>query len=92
MATRLVEPMLSPQLAVWPTSGRDTCRDKELSEEATSLFLKSRRLKTNKSYDSLFDKWHSWCNRRYSDPFSGPVSEVVNFLAHAPFYGGVAPP
>ena len=61
---------------------RQGYRDKELSEEATSLLLRSRRLKTNKSYHSLFHKWHNWCDRRHTDPFSGPVSEVVNFLAH----------
>ena len=61
---------------------RERYRDKELSEEATSLMLKSWRTKTNRSYDSLFGKWHSWCRSRDSDPFSSPVSEVVNFLAY----------
>ena len=61
---------------------RERYRGQELSEEATSLMLKSWRTKTNKSYDSLFGKWHSWCCARGSDPFSGPIKEVVNFLAH----------
>ena len=61
---------------------RERYRDKELSEEATSLMLKSWRTKTNRSYDSLFGKWHSWCRSRDSDSFSGPISEVVNFLAY----------
>ena len=61
---------------------RESYRDKELSVEATSLMLKSWRTKTNRSYDSLFGKWHSWCRSRDSDPFSSPVSEVVNFLAY----------
>ena len=43
--------------------------------------LKSWRAKTNKSYDSLFTKWHSWCRERDADPFSGPIINVVNFLA-----------
>ena len=60
---------------------REKYRRERLSEEATTLLLKSRRVKTNKSYDSLFSKWNSWCSGRGSDPFSGPVSEVVNFLA-----------
>ncbi len=67
---------LNPQLAAWSISGRD--RDQELSEEATSLM---RREKTNKSYDSLFGRWHSWCRERQADPFSGPITNVVNFLA-----------
>ena len=33
----------------------------------------------NKSYNSLFAKWHCWCSKLSSDPFSGPVA---NFLAH----------
>ena len=60
---------------------RERYQVQELSEEATSLMLKSWRTKTNRSYDSLFGKWHRWCSSRGSDPFSGPVKEVVNFLA-----------
>ena len=70
-----------------PTAGRvaylrERYREHELSEEATSLLLKSWRTKTNRSYNSLFRKWHSWCHSWGSDPFSGPVKEVVNFLAN----------
>ncbi len=36
----------------------------------------------NRSYASPFRKWYSWCHTRSSDPFSGPVIEVVNFLAN----------
>ena len=61
---------------------REKYRGQELSEEASSLLLSSWRAKTNKSYDSLFGKWYSWCHRRHTDPFSGPVTEVANFLAH----------
>ncbi len=53
----------------------------KLSEEASGLLLKSWRSKTNKSYDSLFRKWSGWCMERGSDPFSGPIVSVVNFLA-----------
>ena len=60
---------------------REKYRSKKLSEEATPLLLKSRGAKTNKSYDSLFSKWKSWCDRRDTDPFSGPISEVANFPA-----------
>ena len=60
---------------------RKKLRDQHLSVQATELILKSWRTKTNKSYDSLFGRWHQWCTERGSDPFSGPVSEVANFLA-----------
>ena len=60
---------------------RKRFRDQQLSTQATELILKSWRTKTNKSYDSLFGRWHRWCTGRGSDPISGPVSEVANFLA-----------
>ena len=56
-------------------------REKELSENATSLMLKSWRAKTNRAYDSLFTRWNRWCGERDEDPFSGPITNVVNFLA-----------
>ena len=60
---------------------RDKFRSQKLSEEATALILKSWRTKTNKSYDSLFSKWHSWCLKRGFNPISGPITNVANFLA-----------
>ena len=69
-----------------PTSGRmehiwESLKNQGLSEQATSLIVKSWRTKTNKYYDSLFERWDRWCSQRGSNPFSGPVSEVANFLA-----------
>ena len=52
-----------------------------LSDQTTELVLGSWRSKTNKSYDSLFGRWNRRCSERGSNPFSGPVSEVANFLA-----------
>ena len=68
---------LTPRLAVWSISG--SCQG--LSDQATDLVLKSWRTKANRSYDSLFGRWNRWCGERGSNPFSGPVSEVANFLA-----------
>jgi len=59
---------------------RNRYREHELSEEASDLLLASWREKSGRTYDSLFGKWVSWCDKRNSDPISGPVSEVVNFL------------
>ena len=61
---------------------RQRFQDKEILEEGTELLLVSWRQKSSKSYDSLFRKWVDWCNQRHSDPVSGSISEVVNFLAH----------
>ena len=59
----------------------ESLKNQGLSEQATSLIVKSWRTKTNKSYDSLFERWDRWCSERGSNPFSGPVSEVAKFLA-----------
>ena len=53
-----------------------------LSEETSRLLLASWRTKSNQSYDSHFRKWISWCAEQGSNPVSGPIAEVVNFLAH----------
>ena len=60
---------------------RERLDEQGLSSQATDLILNSWRTKTNKSYDSLFGRWNRWCTERSSNPFSGPVSEVANFLA-----------
>ena len=56
--------------------------DRQLSKEASDLLLSSWRQKTSQSYDSLCTRWISWCTERQVDPVSGPIEDVVNFLAH----------
>ena len=56
--------------------------EKKISGEATDLLLSSWRQKSSQSYDSLCKKWISWCTERNLDPVSGPIEDVVNFLAH----------
>ena len=60
---------------------RDRYRGQDLSEEASKLLLASWRQKTSRSYDSLFGRWVCWCNQRNTNPISGNINEVVNFLA-----------
>ena len=55
------------------------CRN--LSESAKELILSSWRGKTSKAYDFHFQKWLGWCSERGCDPISGPISDVINFLA-----------
>ena len=52
-----------------------------LSREASDLLLSSWRPKSSQSYDSLCKRWISWCLERGSNPVSGPIEDVVNFLA-----------
>ena len=56
--------------------------NQSLSQEASNLLLSSWRQKSSQSYDSLCKRWISWCTERGSDPVSGPIEEIVNFLAH----------
>ena len=51
------------------------------SSEASSLMLVSWRDKTNSSYSSSFAKWAGWCHQRGRNPLSGPIADVINFLA-----------
>ena len=47
------------------------------------LLLASWLQKSSKSYDSLLGSaWVDWCNQQHLDPVSGPISEVINFLAY----------
>ena len=61
---------------------KERYRSKCLSGEALQLLLASWRPKSSKTYYSLFTKWASWSNERGSDPVSGDIGEVVNFLAY----------
>ena len=58
-----------------------TFSSQSLSLNASELMLCSWRSKTNQSYNSLCSKWVDWCQPRNRNPFEGPVSDVVNFLA-----------
>ena len=61
---------------------RQHYKDEQISDTGTELVLASWRTKSSKSHDSLFGKWVCWCHQRGADPIDGPISDVVNFLAH----------
>ena len=60
---------------------RESYTSKGFSSEASDLMLSSWRPKTNSNYGSSFTRWASWCKQRDRNPLSGPVSDIVNFLA-----------
>ena len=60
---------------------RESFTSRGISAEASNLLLSSWRPKTKSNYNSLFAKWAGWCAQRNRDPFSGPVEDVINFLA-----------
>ena len=60
---------------------RQSYSSRGFSPQATDLMLASWRDKSNSNYGSSFSKWSSWCQQRGRDPLSGPIEDVVNFLA-----------
>ena len=60
---------------------RESFTSQGISPEAADLLLASWRSKTKSNYDSLFAKWAGWCQSRHRDPTTGPVEDIVNFLA-----------
>ena len=67
------------------TSRLEGIRQKQLSQgisgEAADLMAAGWSKGTNKSYQSAWKKWVSWCGVQQVDPFSCDVSYFVNFLA-----------
>ncbi|XP_064476275.1 uncharacterized protein LOC135390510 [Ornithodoros turicata] len=53
-----------------------------LSGAASELIAASWRRGTRLVYDSCWRKWDCWCNERAVNPFSPPLTQVLNFLAH----------
>ena len=60
---------------------RDSFQSRRFSEAASKLLLTSWRAKTTSNYNSLFNKWVSWCEQRDRNPIDGPIEDIVNFLA-----------
>ena len=71
---------LVPPLAVWPISGNTTQVNDFQMRLQTSFYCHGTK-KTSQLYDSLCRRWISWCTARQADPVSGPIEDVVNFLA-----------
>ena len=60
---------------------RQSYSSRGFSSEASNLMVASWRDKTNSNYSSSFAKWAGWCHKRGRNPLSGPIADVVNFLA-----------
>ena len=60
---------------------RKSYTSRGFSHQASDLMLASWRSKTNINYGSSFAKWAFWCQQRGRDPLSGPIEDIVNFLA-----------
>ena len=54
--------------------------DSGLSEAATLLLQSGGRKSTSKAYNSAWSRWTSWCLERDSDPLSGDINNVIEYL------------
>jgi len=52
-----------------------------ISPQVADLLLASWKSKTKLNYDLLFAKWACWCQSRQRNPTTGPIKDIVNFLA-----------
>ena len=66
---------------------REYCQTEKLSEQASELLMASWSTKSNKSYNSIFHKWESWCAQWDRDPISGAIVDISNFLAELHYNG-----
>jgi len=65
-----------PQLVAWPISGNPMHHEEFLHRVQTSCSLRGETKPT-----PSFSRWASWCQQRGRDPLTGPIEDVVNFLA-----------
>ena len=76
--TNLIQPTHRVTLAAWAISGIDSKAKRFRKELQNSSLLHGDR----KRQSRMIPKWLSWCSERGSNPISGGINEVVNFLAH----------
>ncbi|XP_078510340.1 uncharacterized protein LOC144770021 [Lissotriton helveticus] len=60
---------------------RSSAPDVFISQEASIFISRAWAPGTSRAYKSAWSLWASWCMERSVDPFSAPLSLVVNFLA-----------
>jgi hypothetical protein len=56
-------------------------KERELSQQAAELVLKSWREGTRNQYNPYIKRWQLYCSERQIDPISAPIEAGVNFLA-----------
>lgn len=73
-----VEPSHSSHLS----SIRDFLKTSGLSEDAQRICHASWRGGTEKSYESAWRKWFSWCCARKINPFQASTYNITEYLTH----------
>ena len=70
-----------PELRSCMAHLRGSFTSQGVSSAISELLLSSWRTKTKSNYNSLFAKWANWCQQRDRDPTTGPIKDIINFLA-----------
>ena len=60
---------------------RESYASKGFSEQVVSLLVASKRSSTTKVYKPNWIRWSTWCDERKADPFTCPLSLVLEYLA-----------
>ena len=79
--TSTVDARVALQLALWSISGGST-KSKNFKRKLQTSCSHHGGSTLQKTYESQFQKWISWCGAKSVNPISCPVGEVVNFLAN----------
>ena len=74
-------PAVVPRLAVWPISSRDIAQRAFQQELENCSWCHGGQNQPSLTILCSRNGLASWCEKRHTDPVSGPVSEVANFLA-----------
>ena len=52
-----------------------------IPRNATQLLISATRNSTEKTYESSWKRWCSWCDKRKTDPISASLNSILSFLA-----------
>ena len=69
-----------PRLIAWPISGNPS-HHRAFLEKLQNFSSPQGDHRQTRNYNSLCSRWFTWCQSKNQDPFEGPVSDIVNFLA-----------
>ena len=52
-----------------------------IPRNATQLLISATRNSTQKTYESSWKRWCSWCDKEKTDPISASLNSILSFLA-----------
>ena len=61
---------------------KQSIRDKQFSQNCADFVSKSRRVSTQKVYDSKYVVYSNWCYRKKVNPVSAPLTVIADFFIY----------